>query len=65
MDKMSLGGLTKMSDPTPIMEAQRKETPMKDTTYFCEACEGYALVHEAKGMIRVTPCLCQFEEEDN
>ena len=37
----------------------------KDTVYFCESCEGYALVHEDKGMIRVTPCLCQFEEEDN
>ena len=58
-----------MSYPTPIMETQRKDTPMiltqKDTVYFCESCEGYALVHEDKGMIRVTPCLCQFEEEDN
>ena len=56
-----------MSDPTPIMEAQRKETPMtlpKDTTYFCETCEGYALVHQSKGLIRVTPCQCQFEEEN-
>lgn len=58
-----------MSDPTPIMEALRKDTPMiltpNDTLYHCEACEGYALVTEAKGMIRVTPCQCQFEEEDN
>jgi hypothetical protein len=51
------------------METQRKETPMiltpNDTLYHCEACDGYALVTQANGMIRVTPCLCQFEEEEN
>lgn len=35
-----------------------------DTLYHCEACEGYALVREHEGTIRVTPCLCQFEEEN-
>lgn len=34
-----------------------------DTLYFCEACEGYAVVSEVEGKIRITPCSCQFEEE--
>jgi hypothetical protein len=35
-----------------------------DTLYHCEACEGYALVRQDNGVIRVTPCQCQFEEEN-
>lgn len=31
----------------------------KDTLFFCEACEGYALVNSNAGKITVVPCGCE------
>ena len=33
--------------------------------FFCSTCEGYAVVEAKDNGIRVTPCNCQFEEENN
>lgn len=34
--------------------------------FYCYGCQGYAIVEmKEDNSIRVTPCQCQFEEEDN
>lgn len=34
--------------------------------FFCYECKGYAVVEaRTDNSIRVTPCQCQFEEEEN
>lgn len=57
-----------MSVVAPIIKLLRKVEMIldsRDTLYFCEACEGYANVRQDNGKIIVTPCQCQFEEENN
>ena len=37
---------------------------MKEQLFFCETCEGSALIQITKNNVRVTPCQCQFEEDN-
>ena len=36
-----------------------------DQLFFCETCEGYAVIRNENKRLTVTPCQCQFEEENN
>lgn len=35
-----------------------------DTLFYCEACEGYAVIRNENGKLSTTPCYCDFEKDN-